>query len=771
VFSDAQFGDGADQQIKAMPPPPLIEFSRGGARGAEFAESVRGRKELVVEAACGAGKSVDMPVTLLDCGLQLVCHVVPSNVLASSLASYVASRHPKTRVAYVGLGEQCPESGLAIMSSTQFIWVWTGWRAAGAIPEFGLYLDECHEADAAMVVLRTLRSQIRGCVKFLQASATVDGGKTGYRAPVLPSKTVYEKFSRQSSEDWNLLQPGMPWSISEIRSHTLIFEDDDSKAVSLVQRYEEEGFCARRLTARTSPMEFRDIMSSLSRDWAQLMILVVDNTYRVGFTFPMITRIIDTARVSVNKVVDEGWRPELRDAYYSEIFQAAARGGRVEGKDCVYFRPNYEPPRYGTVAEGAEVDGVVMFFRIMGFLPPRHYAGTPFYKGGPPKHLAQLLQGKTPLRLYADKRGTWGEAVEIVKSQVLRAESVVTDESMSRRGSIHSITPSVSDVIVGATLGGETGPETNVGSTRVRDKFGQAVEEFVPAEEVLDADLNDPGPGGLDFSAAILGVPFDDPGPGDGRLSRSIRVGRNTLLEAELNDPGPQRRTDDRWRVGPGYGLDDPGPVDTNVSAGRGVLRRSTAMRKKGSDDVVLGRCWKVVCAEPHVWFVGGYPEFLERCRQYGFDNTCDTLRGDEARAAAYFCVQEINEQTARVAAIIAAGMFVERARGVRQAEHFVTWSRELADLKRKARDAASLPLKYLQRWDGLCLPATTWADKERKYACEIVAELVRMQPPAHQFRSVAGRYVVSSGNRSRWNRLLDVFSGGEQTIDVYVPN
>lgn len=426
TFSWAQFGDGEGKVVSRVAPARKVEFARGVSTR-EFLAAVAAHDDLLVSAACGAGKSVHLPVTLVkEGGYKFVIHVVPARNLAGWTARYVRSlpEYEGVPIRFVE-NEELPEArtGLMIMSAVQYVWLITKWRECGYPDvEHVTYMDESHESDWVTCTLRNLRTQVPGCRKFLMASASHGHGGAGqaFSEPVLPSKITVKKFVPEDPMLWDVLQPGKPWSVDQVDRGTAIYIDDDRVANVVRDKYKDAGYRAFRLNAHTPYASFEEAVLQYQNTGGRkaVVVIVFDYSYRNGYTFPGLGLIIDTCVVRCVRVSsDSTFEWVDRHAYAPEVMQTCHRGARVAGQPCVYWRPEYEPKFVVTDLEGAEGDPAVILFRMLGFRPPRFLETSPYTNGGLPAGCPEALKGGTPLRLLHRRRQPWPGSPEAISPE------------------------------------------------------------------------------------------------------------------------------------------------------------------------------------------------------------------------------------------------------------------------------------------------------------------------------------------------------------------
>lgn len=414
------FGPERRLPVPAFPEMPVRGFRTGGSVE-EVLECLANEPRVKLDAAFSAGKSTRTPAALRAAGYKLVVHAVPSRLLAVSLNEYLSHSTEPGVADTVCLTDyeagRFPTSGV-VRISTSVLWRYmVDWyREPAKAPGFVLLLDEAHESDAATSVLRQLKTAAPGVDKYVEATATHGAGAgVGFRRSERPAKATQATYAPESVTDWDVMSMGKPWSVAEFPGDTVVFCDDPDHSEHLRIVFEDAGCVSRVFTALSSVKDFKQVMGDMATrpKGCGSFVLILDYSFRSGFTFPSVRRIIDTALVARMVVEQRAPRVVYRPAYEFEVAQAEARGARVAGMNCEYFRPKYEPKKVRVEVEGTEADLVPLMLRALGYAPPKSYRDTPFYEGEVPGRLGLKLGMRTPLRMYSD-RVEWPKPASVV---------------------------------------------------------------------------------------------------------------------------------------------------------------------------------------------------------------------------------------------------------------------------------------------------------------------------------------------------------------------
>lgn len=406
LLSESDIGPDADKVLPLFPDLEPIKYKAGMDAGT-LVKQIAKKTRVALEAPPCSRKSVDVPAALLRGGLRkLVVHVVPSRLLAIATHNYVKTVHTDVTMRavmdYSG-PDTFPSEGLVHTSAGILAAYMVAWRAAGIKQDFVLYLDEMHESDFSTATLRTFQTAGWGIGVYIEATATRGTGAGGsFAKATLPGGVTDYRFQRQSPADWNLLERGRPWSLLKTTGDILIYEDDPAEARIICDKFSDHGVRAFRLHAKMPVNDYLRTMEQVEHPspGEGIAVLVVDYSFRSGFTFPTVSRIIDPAEVRYLQM--ERGRPVYykRNAFLAEVFQARNRGGRVEGRPCDYWVADYTPEPVRVSYEGVEVDLACMLQRMLGRKPAAVVKHSPFYEGLVPRQFNHIMCGEQPLRAY-----------------------------------------------------------------------------------------------------------------------------------------------------------------------------------------------------------------------------------------------------------------------------------------------------------------------------------------------------------------------------------
>lgn len=442
----ADIGSDSRAIIPRFPDPSVVEFSAGKGLD-EFVSRIVGSKSTRVVAAAGAGKSVRMPSELYKALGGVLVHCVPSVCLAVSLHDYVLSLEQSGVPINISLEvvDDFPTSGLVFTSSATFIGQVCRWKSTGVDPGVVLYMDECHESDGSTAVIRRLRHALPGVSRYVESTATPGTGDVSsvFAQARLPSVVSEIKCSMPPPKEWRMIDGKVPWSLRKLSADILVFTDDDTEASVIMSKFIQSGLKAYRLTGHTSPEEFRRVMSGISTCGGDVVtVLVLDYTFRSGFSFPSVDRIIDMSEVRF--FVNEGGRTtaKYRPLYNAEVYQTKNRGGRVKGKNCDYFRKQFEPQNVQVFLEGAEAMLACLWYRMLGYCPEPLLEGTPTYEGMVPRNMLIAMANSHVLTCYSFDSAWPGKSIDrlvspdplpmVLDSPVVQTDSpVLTDEYLA----------------------------------------------------------------------------------------------------------------------------------------------------------------------------------------------------------------------------------------------------------------------------------------------------------------------------------------------------
>jgi len=422
---------GADARtiIPRFPDPLVVEFSGGKALG-EFVQAISAVKSSRVEAAAGAGKSVKMPTELFKAIGGVLVHCVPARLLAVSLHDFVSSiATPDVPVNLcTEVTDEFPTSGLVFTHSAVLLAQVLRWKASEVDPGVLLYMDECHESDGSTSVIRSLRHALHGVSKYVESSATHGTGDVSstFAMARLPSSVNEVPTPMPPPHAWDMTSSGVPWSLRKLSGDIVVFTDDEDEARVVMGKFSHSGLKTYRMTGYTSVDEYRSVMSALNvAGDGVVSVLVLDYTFRSGFSFPTVDRFIDLSRVKI--FVNHGGKTvtHYRQPYNAEVYQTKNRGGRIKGRNCNYFRLVFEPQNVQVFLEGAEAMIACLWYRMLGYDPGAVLEGTPMYAGKVPRNVLVAMRGRLLMNCYALDQEWPGKAV--VKRESLPASPVVLE--------------------------------------------------------------------------------------------------------------------------------------------------------------------------------------------------------------------------------------------------------------------------------------------------------------------------------------------------------
>jgi len=393
-------GSGQVRPLKRMKAAAVASIRTGGSVD-ELVQLIRDNDHVAVDGAVCAGKSTTLPRQIAEAFGMLVIHVVPSVYLCSDLCEYLASVG-KQACCVLDVDVQWPEAGVAVVPAAviQAKFMQSGQMK---LPDCILYHDEVHKSDCWTNLLSCQWGSVVGVMKYVTASAT--SGVTNFRKPETPGRIVHHKYDPSlRSSDWSVFRnDGHPWEVSSIQGNVLIYEDDADRAFKLVADYRRAGMEPYRLHSRMKLEQFRGAMASLKR--GSITVLIADSSFRDGYTWSL-SKIIDTGVVHSLTVQDGNPARYARDAYQFEMYQGAARGGRVFGQHVDVWQPNmvFEPKR--VMLEEVEVEAVALVSRLLSTLVPIHAMDAVMAEGKVPRDLYSALVGTMPLACLRDTQLT-----------------------------------------------------------------------------------------------------------------------------------------------------------------------------------------------------------------------------------------------------------------------------------------------------------------------------------------------------------------------------
>jgi len=387
-----------DRSVEPSRPPAVMrEPAKVGFRtGADLkgvVAAVRASKVVAVDAAVGSGKTVRLPSALADALGLLVVHVFPSELLALDQSEYVASVSSVPIVYVTQVDQDLPVEGVAFMSAAMAVARLLASRRL-ASSDVLLFLDECHESDAYMYVMRSLASGILGVRHVVLASATYGVG--AFRGRETYGTIQCREFEDPETVDmWDPLEEGKPWSISNFIGNALLFVDSKTHAERLVVEFDKLGLYAYRLYARMPKHLFQNAMRALRDKDGPLVVLIADYSFRSGYTFD-VSLVVDSGIVPY--MVVEGSAPvrKWRQAYALEKYQASGRAGRTEGSSAVYYAPKVTERNAICDLDGVELDAAVVLLRCLGYAAPRVLQHSVFAQGDVPRNMLHALRDAQP---------------------------------------------------------------------------------------------------------------------------------------------------------------------------------------------------------------------------------------------------------------------------------------------------------------------------------------------------------------------------------------
>lgn len=399
-------GPDAEKIVPVFPQLDLIKYKKG-MDVVNLVAMFRGKTRVALEAPPCSRKSVDVPAALLRGGLRpLVVHAVPSRLLAAATHDYVVTVHKDVMVSFVEdyvSYDSFPMEGLVHVSTGVLVAYMAAWRARGVDMHFVLFLDEMHESDFATATLRETQVAAPGVDIYVEATATRGTGVGGaFVRSDLPSSVTDYHFQSQSAVNWDMMERGKPWSCIKTTGDMLVFEDDPQEAIEICRKFTEAGVRAYRLHARMAVADYRRAMHQVAFPGLGegIAAMVVDYSFRSGFTYPTVTRIIDPAEVRYMQI-DHGLEVyRKRKAYAAEVYQTRHRGARMPGMDCHYWRPDYLPDCVRVDLEGVEFDLACVAFRMLGLRPNGRLKNGRFSTGKLPRSFTRVMAGDRPLCVY-----------------------------------------------------------------------------------------------------------------------------------------------------------------------------------------------------------------------------------------------------------------------------------------------------------------------------------------------------------------------------------
>lgn len=375
--------------------PVSVEF-RTGADLADVVGKLRSSRNVAVNAAPGSGKSTVLPFELARSVDEVVLLVLPFMQAAAVMHDYLITKAMGVPVEYVDDVQQpYPESGLCVTSAAQVV---ARWLQAGkaVLPPCYVLHDESHESGAASATMRLLMPSMRGIKCYATMSAT--SGLEKARAMETGGVVHQQEYMPDAFEDpWSVEEDGAPWSAFDLDGHILIFEDDKARAQSLMQAYNYNGVSAFRLHSGSPVKDVLNVCRRLyNEDFSECCALIVDSTYRSGYTFP-VSVIVDSGFVRRTVLVDGMAKVVSRSIYENERVQSSCRGGRLQGLQTVYWRPQCQLENVLCDLEQTDVEALALICRILGFRPPVYAAQAVMATGPVPRDVCSAVRGHLPL--------------------------------------------------------------------------------------------------------------------------------------------------------------------------------------------------------------------------------------------------------------------------------------------------------------------------------------------------------------------------------------
>lgn len=461
-FDEKDLGEDARKVIPRLPQPQVLPF-RAGEDVYAMARNVAGMRLVTVDAAPGAGKTVDFPSGLVKGGASLVVHVMPARQLVYCSYKYISSLKKDVDIHLVdkfSADVEFPRKGLVMTSANVMVSYMALWHGRGdSSYSFVEYLDEVHESDAGMAVLRELKTSAPGVSQFVQATATMGSGELGTPFRVLVTKGELREltFGVTDPGRWDMAASGVPWSMKNLRGDFLIFVDDDVAAEVITRKFEGEGIQCHRYTSATDPEKFdteKRQIEAMSAKGGGISAFLLDNSYRSGHTFPSIARIIDMGQVKCLRPGPSNTvETYFRYMTLSESTQGKSRGARISGTQVDYWRPEEEPKRTAVLLTGFEADVACIFYRMLGFQPPKYLEGTPTYGGSVPTRLMAIMSGVEPVRRYygnKDKLVVWPGNPPVVEEVAYQSPPSLESTPTPSRPASWSADSTASDAVQSA---------------------------------------------------------------------------------------------------------------------------------------------------------------------------------------------------------------------------------------------------------------------------------------------------------------------------------
>lgn len=375
---------------------PVSVGFRGGADLKEVVSVISAQRNVMVDAAPGAGKTTALPAALVKATQALVLHVLPYDQMAAAQHDYLSRVCAEGEAPCLVLSpaEPYPRRGWVLTSAGCVV---AKWLAAGQVvlPECFVLHDESHESGVYSAMLRRFGPVMASVKSYVQVSATL--GLSSARSMETQGQVVDRVYDPEAFLDpWSVGQKGAPWGVESLDDHIMLVEDDKQRAAALVAAYNQCGVVAHRLHSGTTVKSLLEVLAAVRNEKISICALVVDSTYRSGYTMPVST-IVDNGKVKY--MATSGGRPVGRERpiFETERVQTRARGGRMKGQVTEYWRPAGEPERKVCDLEPCELEAYALLMRVLGYAVPEEASDAAMAGGGVPRDLCGALRGCIPL--------------------------------------------------------------------------------------------------------------------------------------------------------------------------------------------------------------------------------------------------------------------------------------------------------------------------------------------------------------------------------------
>ncbi|MDX2166073.1 MAG: helicase-related protein, partial [Deltaproteobacteria bacterium] len=368
----------------ALPIDPLLP---------DIAAALRTAPRLILRAAPGAGKTTRVPATLLDAGLagdKQVVVLEPRRIAARAAAEYVAAARGGSVGGEVGYRVRFEARGGA---ATRLWFVTEGvlGRQLARDPfleDVGvLVLDEFHErhlpGDVALAIARELQDSVRGDLKLVVMSATLD---TTALAAYLPGAAVLTSAGRAhpvevrhaAARDDRWLAPRVADALADL----LRSGDDGGDVLVFLPGAAEIRRCGEALEplARAHGFDILPLHGELPLDaqrrvlqrGARRRVVLSTNVAETSLTVEGVTAVIDSGLARVAEYDARRGVNALRLAPISRAAaeQRAGRAGRTAPGRCVRLWTAAEHadrlPRETPEIRRLELSGTALELRAWG---------------------------------------------------------------------------------------------------------------------------------------------------------------------------------------------------------------------------------------------------------------------------------------------------------------------------------------------------------------------------------------------------------------------